>query len=728
MWKQILKDYGTGILNSYGRIFFSNNHYVSALLMGISFIDFNAGISGFCSIILTQWLYVFFGYGREYIRSGNFTYNSLIMGLLLGVYYQFNIPFCIIYVCAILAVFFLNVWLATLSAKRGFPYLTLPFLMALWVIKLGVKNLSTLKLNERGIYTIADLDKHSDFFSMINNFLLDLHFADSLGIYFKSLGAILFQYNLVAGVLVAAALFYYSRISFLLSLLGFYVGYEFYKILEGDLSPMIYSYIGFNFILTAIALGGFFVVPSTKSFFLVIIIVPLTALLGNALSEMMGIFGLPMHALPFNMTVILVISALRLREKTRGLDLVVNQQFVPEKNHYKHINRLERFKTHTYFQIFLPFVGVWHVPQGYFGGITHLGDWGSALDFDIIDQENKTYRSQFLEPTDFHCYNLPVLAPANGIVWDIVDGISDNLIGGMDMKNNWGNTIIIKHGEGLYSKLSHLKAGTFRHYIGNTVKKGEIVGYCGNSGRSPEPHLHFQMQTYAYVGSPTLAYPIAYYLVHKNDKIEFNSFNVPKQGELLSNITTTPLLLNAFYLTPGRSFVYEMEQNGKKNMVKWEIFTDSYNQTYIKCYQSNSYAYFVNDGTLFYFTDFIGDEESLLHYFYMGLQKILLGYYQNLTIKDRLLIDSVFNPAIKFVHDMSAPFVHYCKAKYESSMQVIDNEHYPQHIEINSLVKAQIFGFVFHQIKFSFQIKDNIIQSFTIIDKNKTLKAQCISS
>ncbi len=57
-------------------------------------------------------------------------------------------------------------------------------------------------------------------------------------------------------------------------------------------------------------------------------------------------------------------------------------------------------------------------------------------------------------------------------------------------KGGYGNTIVMKHSRGyksLYAHLSKFKKGIF----GKRVKKGEIIGYSGNSGLSTGPHLHF---------------------------------------------------------------------------------------------------------------------------------------------------------------------------------------------------------------------------------------------
>ena len=107
------------------------------------------------------------------------------------------------------------------------------------------------------------------------------------------------------------------------------------------------------------------------------------------------------------------------------------------------------------------------------------------------------------------------MAPADGIVQEIIDHIDDNEIGKNNTAQNWGNTIVIKHAEGLYTKLSHLKKNSFKTSKGAYVKRGDIVASCGNSGRSPEPHLHMQVQATPYIGSKTLNYPLAYFKTRK---------------------------------------------------------------------------------------------------------------------------------------------------------------------------------------------------------------------
>ncbi|NEW09210.1 M23 family metallopeptidase [Paenibacillus sp. SYP-B3998] len=104
-----------------------------------------------------------------------------------------------------------------------------------------------------------------------------------------------------------------------------------------------------------------------------------------------------------------------------------------------------------------------------------------------------------------------MLAPADGTVIEVVSDIADNSpVGTMNAKQPAGNRVVIDHGNGEYSLLlAHLKMGSAKVQKGAIVKKGDLVGLCGNSGNSSEAHIHFQVSN-----NPTLdlgkALPVRY--------------------------------------------------------------------------------------------------------------------------------------------------------------------------------------------------------------------------
>jgi len=82
----------------------------------------------------------------------------------------------------------------------------------------------------------------------------------------------------------------------------------------------------------------------------------------------------------------------------------------------------------------------------------------------------------------------------SGEVVSVVDGIKDNILGEMNRIYIPGNTVIIKTVNDEYLFFAHFKQHSIKVKQGQQVKQGELLGLCGNSGNSSEPHLHFSLQ------------------------------------------------------------------------------------------------------------------------------------------------------------------------------------------------------------------------------------------
>ncbi|MCX5267254.1 MULTISPECIES: M23 family metallopeptidase [unclassified Streptomyces] len=63
----------------------------------------------------------------------------------------------------------------------------------------------------------------------------------------------------------------------------------------------------------------------------------------------------------------------------------------------------------------------------------------------------------------------------------------------------YGNAIVIKHANGVYSQYAHLSRIDVK--IGQVVKTGQKIALSGSTGNSSGPHLHFEIRTTANYGS-----------------------------------------------------------------------------------------------------------------------------------------------------------------------------------------------------------------------------------
>jgi murein DD-endopeptidase MepM/ murein hydrolase activator NlpD len=117
-----------------------------------------------------------------------------------------------------------------------------------------------------------------------------------------------------------------------------------------------------------------------------------------------------------------------------------------------------------------------------------------AFDFLIADERGKTHRGEGKANEDYYAFGQKILAPADGVVTDVITGVRDNEPRSMNPYSILGNTVIIQHREHEVSVLAHFKNGSIAVKPGDKIKKGRLLGLCGNSGNSSEPHLHYHLQ------------------------------------------------------------------------------------------------------------------------------------------------------------------------------------------------------------------------------------------
>jgi len=73
-----------------------------------------------------------------------------------------------------------------------------------------------------------------------------------------------------------------------------------------------------------------------------------------------------------------------------------------------------------------------------------------------------------------------------------VYAINDGIVRFSKELTNYGKTIIIDHGMGIFSLYLHLSE--LKVFENQKVKRGEIIGLSGNTGYSISPHLHFSVK------------------------------------------------------------------------------------------------------------------------------------------------------------------------------------------------------------------------------------------
>lgn len=164
-----------------------------------------------------------------------------------------------------------------------------------------------------------------------------------------------------------------------------------------------------------------------------------------------------------------------------------------------------------------PFTGRWRVQNSPANRIpshgTPLFATSYAIDFVPVDDTGRTAPITFSslirpeQPERFPGFGLPILAPVAGIVVATHDteidhpahrgipSISYAVTQRRRAAAGWvalaGNHVFIEHADGVIA-LCHLQQNSLKVSPGQQVIAGDMLGRCGNSGNSTEPHVHIQ--------------------------------------------------------------------------------------------------------------------------------------------------------------------------------------------------------------------------------------------
>lgn len=147
---------------------------------------------------------------------------------------------------------------------------------------------------------------------------------------------------------------------------------------------------------------------------------------------------------------------------------------------------------------------------------THLMGTTYAIDFIGVDQCGRaapwSWRAALSteNPDRFVGFRRPILAPCAGSVSAVHDGERDHearrsqfalipyALGQANRVRQGppaiaGNHVVLAIAEsGPFILLAHLRAGSIQVAVGDEVEEGEVIGECGNSGNSTQPHVHLQ--------------------------------------------------------------------------------------------------------------------------------------------------------------------------------------------------------------------------------------------
>jgi hypothetical protein len=100
---------------------------------------------------------------------------------------------------------------------------------------------------------------------------------------------------------------------------------------------------------------------------------------------------------------------------------------------------------------------------------------------------------------------------------------------------------------------------------GQTVEPGQSIGRCGNSGRSPQPHIHLHIQKDASLDSPTVPFHLTQVItVDKPPMRTFQFYTRPTENKRVCSATVNQYLKTALHMPVGRKLYYRFRKNNEE--------------------------------------------------------------------------------------------------------------------------------------------------------------------
>ena len=625
---RVLAERGLGV---YAGLVFSRSKAVGALLAVATAFDPVAFASGLAAVLVALAAGRALGLEGGETWDGSIGCNALLVGLgIAHVFAPCPATWAVLSLAAA-ATTLVSAALSGLLARASLPLLSLAFLVV-FPLAAATSMHAGLPLRE------ALIAPEALFVPVVDHAL-------------ASFGAVLFLARWDVGACVLAALLVHSRIAALFAAITLAVVGVLFASLPVPLDPAIELSARLNAWLTAIALGGVWFVPSTSSLVLGVAGALLSTLASIGLATTASRLGVPLLIVPFYASATAVLLATRQRAHDRAPKSVDFIPGSPEENLRYHRTRRARFASLHPVAFHLPFRGAWTCTQAVDGPHTHQGPWRFAFDFEVQGEDGKFSVNGGATPEDHHCYRLPVLAAADGTVVSIENDVPDVRIGEVDVERNWGNRVLVVHGAALYSLVAHLAPGSVKVFPGQIVRRGEVLGLCGSSGRSPRPHLHFQLQGSPELGAATLPCRFVDAVRLEAGAEQLEREVLPREEDVLRGIDPDEDARRMLGLAAGTSHWFEVDGRAERVLAEVSLL----GQPTLTSSSGASLPYDTS-GEGFVAYDPLGDPRSVLHLMRVALPRLPFDTRGKLGFSDLVPLHWDLGPVLHALWDFVAPF------------------------------------------------------------------------
>lgn len=280
------------VLRGCGQVMFQNNPLTGLLFFaGMFYNSWELGLCALLGTIVSTGTAMLLGADRGAVGAGLFGFNGTLAGVALPFYFVFS-PELLLYVV-------LNAALSTIImaalmnflGKWGVPALTAPFVLATWTLMFCASQFGALHTGPLLAASIPDPAAAIPAASITGTTFWE-------GVT-KGVGEVMFQDNVVTGVVFVVAILVNSRISAVFAVLGSLAGLLTALVLQAPETPLRLGLYGYNSVLCGIALGGVFYFLNWKTLLYALGCMVVGSIATASISVMLAPIGMPALTWPF---------------------------------------------------------------------------------------------------------------------------------------------------------------------------------------------------------------------------------------------------------------------------------------------------------------------------------------------------------------------------------------------------------------------------------------------
>ncbi len=618
---------------------FSRRHWVGVAILAALATRPRCLVLGLCALLAAELTVRALRVHNPYVPFGC---NAILCGIAIGRTYALSPEACVFASVLGAASVLVTAALSALSAQLGYlPVLTLPFVLVAWFAA-GLGPSLPLTAAAPALDTWA------------------ASLPPLVALTLQSLGSFVLLPDVRAGICVLFALALHSRIATVLGASVVVLTLSMFQFARAPLADSVLQLIASSGGLTAMAIGGVWLIPSGSASAVAVGSALLSTFFALGIATPLARLGLPLDFVPFHLAVLSVLSALRVRTGSRAPRLATVAADTPEQSLLNDLQVLpvSRFR--------LPFTGAWCCTQGVDGAYTHRGSLRHAYDFEMLGPDGALCTGIGDRIEDYHCFGKPVLAAEGGTVVAVESTIPNTAIGEDNGQNPWGNYVVLQHAPASYSVVAHLGPGTVVVYPGQFVWRGQVLGYCGSSGRAPRPHVHFQTQATPALGSGTQPSSFSDVVVRREGPARFESTYTPQFGDSVQTLEPDYALAAPFQFPLGLTLTYDVA--GRRERIVSDV--DGWGRSVLRSLDKRAELVLVRTDTQLCCTELRGSHDSVLRLLRLSLSRVAFERNRDLTVYSALPLRWLGGWLERVWWDVQAPLIGARQIELESCVVI----------------------------------------------------------